>query len=103
MFFNNLLPQTFVDFMSPNGLEFGNIFNLLLTCNFGYVIYIISFIKFELIDFFINMLSFIFFDNILNYDYSNFNINQIFKKYGYEDLTFFYCLKMTEINISFKL
>jgi len=103
MFFNNLLPQFFVDFMSPNGLEFSNLYNFILTFNFGYFIYIFSFIKFELIDFFINILNFIIFDDILNYDSSYTNINKIFKKHGYDDLTFFYCLKITEFNINFKV
>jgi len=103
MYFNNLLPQCFVDFMSPNGLEFDNIFSLIVTFNFGYVTYIISFIKFELIDFFINSFNFIFSNNILNYDRSFYNIDQMFKKHGYEDLMFFYCLKITEININLKV
>lgn len=103
MFFNNLLPQSFVDFMSPNGLDFNNMFNLVLTFNFGYVIYIISFIKFELIDLFINIFNFFFFNDILFYDRNFFNINQIFKKHGYDDLTFFYCLKITEFNINLKV
>jgi len=103
MFFNNLLPKCFVDFMLPNGSDFENIFNLFLTLNVGYVLYIFSFIKFELFDFFINSFNFIFFDNIINYDYNCYNINQIFQKHGYEDLTFFYCLKITEINLEFKV
>lgn len=103
MFFNNLLPKSFVDFTSPDGLEFGNIFSLILTCNFGYVIYIFSFIKYELLDFFINSLNFIFTDNVLNYDLSYINADKMLKKHGFDDLMFFYCLKMTQLKINVKV
>ena len=103
LYFNNLLPKFVVDFMLPNGAKFENMFSFILTFNIGYIWYIFPFIKIELIELFINSFNFILFDDILKYDHNLHNINQLFKKHGYEDLDFFYCLKTTEINLEYKV
>jgi len=103
MFYHNLLPSFLVNFMLPNGSELSNFFNLMLTFNIGYVLYIFSFIKLELINLILNSFNFIFFGDLLSYDTSFKNLNQIFLKHSYEDLSFFYCLKITEINLDFRV
>ena len=54
----NLLPQWFLDLILPNGSDCTNTINLFLSLNFGYLIYIISFIKLELFNYLINTFNF---------------------------------------------
>jgi len=103
MYYYNLLPQELKNFLLPDGSEFHNLPSLFLTFNFWYGIYVLSFIKFELIEMFINSFNFIMSDEIIMYDQNVNNMNLMCKKHGYEDLTFFYCLKITEINLDFKV
>jgi NADH:ubiquinone oxidoreductase subunit 5 (subunit L)/multisubunit Na+/H+ antiporter MnhA subunit len=97
----NLLPQWFLDITLPNGSDCNNLINLFLSLNFGYLIYIISFIKLELINFLLNVFNFLIFNDLLNYDLCINNLNLIFEKHGFNDLVFFYILKITEIKINY--
>jgi NADH:ubiquinone oxidoreductase subunit 5 (subunit L)/multisubunit Na+/H+ antiporter MnhA subunit len=103
MFINNLMPRWLVELTLPSGSDCGNLLNLFLTLNFGYIVYIYSFIKIELINFFINTFNFILLNDLLNYDVTIHNLGLILINNGYEDLFFFYCLKSTEINIAYKV
>ena len=94
MFINNLLPQLFLDLILPVGSDFENFINLFLSLNFGYLIYILSFIKLELINYLISIFNFLIFNNLLNYDLSLNNISLMFDKHGFDDLVFFYILKI---------
>lgn len=101
MFLYNLLPYWFLDLILPNGSDFGNFINFFLSLNFGYLIYIISFIKFELINYVNSLFNFLIFNDLLSYNFNLNNINMIFEQNGFSDLTFFYILKITEIKINY--
>jgi NADH:ubiquinone oxidoreductase subunit 5 (subunit L)/multisubunit Na+/H+ antiporter MnhA subunit len=103
MFINNLVPKWLVELTLPNGSDCGNLLNLFLTLNWGYIIYIYTFIKIDLMNVFINMFNFIFFSNLLDYDISIHSLGLSLDKNGFEDLLFFYCLKSTEFNIEYKI
>jgi hypothetical protein len=97
------MPEWLVELTLPDGSDCENLLYLFLTLNFGYIIYIYSFIKIELINFLINTFNFIFLNELLNYDMVIYNLGLILTKNGYEDLFFFYCLKSTEFNIAYKI
>ena len=97
----SLLPQWFLELTLPNGSDCSNIINLFLSLNFGYLIYIFSFIKLELFNYIINIFNLLVFDDLLNYDLSVNTLNLIFEKHGFSDLVFFYILKITEFKVNY--
>lgn len=97
----NLLPQWFVDLTLPNGSDCTNFINLFLSLNWGYLIYMFSFIKFELFNYLINAFNFVFFNDLINYDLSVNNLNSIFEQHGFSNLVFFYILKITELKVNY--
>jgi hypothetical protein len=99
----NLLPQFLLDLVLPNGSDCNNIISLFLSLNFGYLIYIFSFIKLELINYIVNVFNFLIFNDLLNYDFSVNNLNFIFETHGFNDLVFFYILKFTEIKMNYDI
>lgn len=101
MSLNSLLPQWFTDLTLPNGSDCGNIINLFLSLNLGYLIYIISFVKFEFIDYLFNSFNFLIFDDLINYDLSLINLSIDFEKHGFSDLISFYILKFIEIKFNY--
>lgn len=97
----SLLPQWFLELTLPNGSDCSNIINLFLSLNFGYLIYIFSFIKLELFNYIINIFNLLVFGDLLNYDLSVNTLNLIFEKHGFSDLVFFYILKITEFKVNY--
>jgi hypothetical protein len=97
----SLLPQWFLEFTLPNGSEYSNIISLFLSLNFGYLIYIFSFIKLELFNYLINIINLLIFNDLLNYDLSVKTLDLIFEKHGFSDLVFFYILKITEFKVNY--
>lgn len=97
----NLLPQWFLDWTLPNGSDYYNLINLFLSLNIGYLIYIFSFIKLELINYLFNVINLLIFNDLLSFDLSSINLDSIVNKHGYSDLVFFYILKITELKINY--
>jgi NADH:ubiquinone oxidoreductase subunit 5 (subunit L)/multisubunit Na+/H+ antiporter MnhA subunit len=97
----NLLPQWFVDLTLPNGSDCNNIINLFLSLNFGYLIYIFSFVKLEILNYLTCVINFLIFNDLVNYDLSVTNLDLIFEKHGFSDLVFFYILKITEFKVNY--
>lgn len=97
----NLLPQWFVDLTLPNGSDCNNIINLFLSLNFGYLIYIFSFVKLEIFNYLSCLINFLIFNNLISYDLSVTNLDLIFEKHGFSDLVFFYILKITEFKVNY--
>jgi hypothetical protein len=97
----SLLPQWFLDLTLPNGSDCTNIINLFLSLNFGYLIYMFSFIKLELLNYITNIGNLLIFNDLLKYDLSVTNLDLIFEKHGFSDLIFFYILKITEFKVNY--
>lgn len=99
----SLLPQWLLDLTLPNGLDCNNIINLFLSLNFGYLIYILSFIKLELLNYLTNVFNFLIFNDLINYDLSVNSLSLVCEKHGFSDLVFFYVLKITEIKLNYNI